>query len=388
MYCAIDKKQQNFSVVWDLGRRCTYACTYCGPHHSNKTSPLASLESLKNILDGVVEYHNLYNQYRKNPIDMGINFTGGEPTVHPGFFDFIDYAKKTYPYIKTNLTTNGCYSQKQCMDVIQNIDSTTVSYHPEASLVEKNLVRSNLELMKEKDYKFKVNLMFHKDYFDECVELTNYFAEKKIKFVPRIIGDSANLEDVKKGYSHVYNDEQMSWFKDYWQRQKSTVNNQAKANELGANLGRPCCMGIELDVLDSEWTQTKFVPINNFYNWHCTVNWNFLYINCELDSVWHHQTCQVSLDNTTDPIGSASDFKLINKTLKKILDTGKMPIIRCPRTWCGCGLCAPKAKNENIMEKIFTRNTTLEPVFQKENTEPILRSAVIKMLKQKGIYNV
>lgn len=388
MYCAIDKKDQNFSVIWDLGRRCTYACTYCEPHHSNKTSPMASLESLKNTLDGVAEYHNLYNQYRKTPIDMGIDFTGGEPTIHLGFFDFISYAQRAYPNIRTSLTTNGCYSQKQCMTVIENTHGATVSYHPEATDKEKDLVKGNIDLMHEHGYSFKVNVMFHKDYFDECADLTEYFKEKKIRFVPRLIGDSSNEEDVKKGYSHVYNEEQMAWFKNYWQSKKSKVNNKAKANELGAKLGRPCCSGIELDIFDTEWKQTKFIPINNFYNWHCTVNWDFLYINSELDSVWHHQTCQVNLDNTTNPIGNASDFQSINKNLKKIFDSGKMPIIRCPRTWCGCGLCAPKAKDEDIMNKIFTRNTTLEPVFQKENEEPILRSAVIKMLKEKGIYNV
>ena len=57
----IEDQSNRYQIIWDLGRRCTYACTYCEPHHSNKTSPMASLESLKNTLDGVAEYHNLYN---------------------------------------------------------------------------------------------------------------------------------------------------------------------------------------------------------------------------------------------------------------------------------------------------------------------------------------
>ena len=47
--------KEDFSVVWDLGRRCTYACSYCGPHHSNKTSPLVDIDKLKHTLDGVVK---------------------------------------------------------------------------------------------------------------------------------------------------------------------------------------------------------------------------------------------------------------------------------------------------------------------------------------------
>ena len=54
------------------------------------------------------------------------------------------------------------------------------------------------------------------------------------------------------------------------------------------------------------------------------------------------------------------------------------------------GYVHQKAKDEDIMNKIFTTNTTLEPDSKKkkENEEPILRSAVIKMLKEKGIYSV
>ena len=37
---------------------------------------------------------------------MGIDFTGGEPTIHQ-FFDFI-HAQKTYPD-RTSPATNGCY---------------------------------------------------------------------------------------------------------------------------------------------------------------------------------------------------------------------------------------------------------------------------------------
>ena len=57
-------RKEDFSVVWDLGRRCTYACTYCLDHRSNKTSPFVNLDALKKTLDGVVEYGQLLQQYR------------------------------------------------------------------------------------------------------------------------------------------------------------------------------------------------------------------------------------------------------------------------------------------------------------------------------------
>ena len=388
MTCAINKAASQLSVIWDLGRRCTYSCSYCGPHHSNKTSPIVSFDTLKSTLDGVAEYHRLYNEQRTRPIAMHIDFTGGEPTINPNFFKFIEYAHDMYSGIIIGLTTNGCYSLKQCQTVIKTTNNCTVSYHPEASPAEKSLVLANINLMKEKNYRMKVNVMFHKDYFDECVKLTKDLKSKDIKFVPRLIGDSNNKEDIKLGYSHVYNQKQMQWFKDYWTGRQSKVNEKAKANKLGANLGRPCCRGIQLDVYDTKWNKTEFIPNNNFFNWHCTVNWEFLYINSELDAVWHHQTCQVNLDNNTDPIGKASNFVSINKKMAEIFATGKMPVIRCPRTWCGCGLCAPKSNDKEIFKELFSKQAKLTPVFQKENKEPITRSSVIKMLKDTGVYNV
>ena len=108
---------ENFSVVWDLGRRCTYSCSYCGPHHSNKTSPLVNIDDLKHTIDGVVEYSNLLNQYRKFSKKTTIAYTGGEPTIHPDFFPFVLYTKEKYPELSSNITTNGCFNENKCLRI-------------------------------------------------------------------------------------------------------------------------------------------------------------------------------------------------------------------------------------------------------------------------------
>ena len=38
----IDSKE--LTVVWDLGRRCTYDCSYCTPHWHNNFSPFVTKE--------------------------------------------------------------------------------------------------------------------------------------------------------------------------------------------------------------------------------------------------------------------------------------------------------------------------------------------------------
>ena len=374
----------SFDVIWDLGRRCTYACTYCGPHHSNKTSPNTSLAVLKHTLDGIWEYTSLLNSYRNLSTKTTLAFTGGEPTVNPHFFDFIKYAKEKYPEIRTNLTTNACYNARKNQEIIDNIDVCTVSYHLEASKSEIDLVNKNIESMHSSNYKFKVNLMFHKDYFDECIRVSEWFDSIGVKYTPRVIGDSNNTEDVKDGTAHVYSDSQLQWFKDFWESKNEKVNKSAKSCEMASgNIGRPCCAGRKLNILiDDKWSEGSFVPSTNFHGWNCMVNWDFLFIHSELDKVWFHQTCQVNLDGEIGPIGKASRFDLINENLKNTLESGNMPLIKCPKTYCGCGLCSTKSKLDVDAYRLFKGHTkNLEPLFQTEVKDEDRSKSIYRMLK-------
>lgn len=371
MFNAINHtKKEDFSVVWDLGRRCTYACSYCGPHHSNKTSPLVNLQSMKNTLDGIVEYAQLLDQYRDNHRIIDIAYTGGEPTIHPAFFDFVKYAKIKYPFIRSNITTNGCYNQKKCKHIMECVNSTTISYHAEASDTEKKLVIDNIKLMHESKYNFRVNLMFHKNYFEECKELAEWFEDLNIRYTARPIGDSDNKKDLKDGTAHSYTQEQLDYFKAQWTKKKIHKSNtmQLQTKTSIETIGRPCCNGKCLRIkTDDEWKTSFRVPSTNFKGWNCMINWDFLFINSELDGVWHHQTCQVNLDGQIGPIGKASEFDKIVTSLREKLRSGKMPVIKCPKTHCGCGLCSPKALNEVDAKEIFlSRTKYLEPTFQQE----------------------
>ena len=379
MFSAINHtKKEEFSVFWDLGRRCTYACSYCGPHHSNKTSPMVTMAVLKQTLDGIVEYAQLMNLYRKESAPIDIAYTGGEPTIHPAFFDFIKYAKNTYPFVSSNITTNGCYTEEKCRQIMDCINSTTVSYHTEGTAEQKKLVIDNIKLMHKSGYNFRINHMFHKDYFDECIELAEWFDDLGIKYTSRPIGDSNNKEDIKDGTAHEYTPSQLEYFKTQWTRkqlkpkkrivQKKQIMQMVKKDTSINTIGRPCCNGKCLNLkINDKWIRDRRVPSNNFKEWNCMINWDFLFINSELNGVWHHQTCQVNLDGQVGPIGKASEFDEIISNLRKKLRSGKMPVIKCPKTFCGCGLCSPKALQEDDAKEIFeSRTKYLEPVFQKE----------------------
>ena len=396
MFSAINHtRKEEFSVIWDLGRRCTYACSYCGPHHSNKTSPLVDIDKLKHTLDGVVEYAQLMDLYRKEPLTLDIAYTGGEPTIHPAFFEFVRYAKNKYPFVRSNITTNGCYTEKKCREIMDCVNSTTVSYHAEGTPEQKKLVIANIKLMHESDYNFRINHMFHKDYFDECIELAEWFDELGIKYTSRPIGDSNNKSDLLDGTAHAYTDKQLAYFKNQWtQKPKpktnliptTTVIQMAEKKTSLETIGRPCCNGKCLSIkVDDKWTKDFRVPSTNFKGWNCMVNWDFLFINSELDGVWHHQTCQVNMDGQIGPIGKASEFAPIIDKLRTTLRSGKMPVIRCPKMHCGCGLCSPKALNDEDAKEIFdSRTKHLEPVFQEGIKDISNDISVYRMFKLKN----
>jgi hypothetical protein len=59
-------------------------------------------------------------------------------------------------------------------------------------------------------------------------------------------------------------------------------------------------------------------------------------------------------------LGNLHDPNKILATLKKQLDTGSMPIIKCVKDSCLCGFCAPKAQNLEEYKKLLSRNLSKE----------------------------
>ncbi len=125
--------------------------------------------------------------------------------------------------------------------------------------------------------------------------------------------------------------------------------------ELGLKIGRPCCGSRTMCLSNNgEERKSKFVDFREFKGWHCSVNWFFMHIEQQTDSVFHHQTCQAQFGQTRGPIGKLSEGDKILAELKERLESGTMPTIICPKHTCGCGLCAPKAvTKENYQRVLF-----------------------------------
>ena len=388
-----------FQVTWDLGRRCNYDCSYCPVHRHDNFSPHATLEELTANTDFLFEYIDTYMQYRKFK-SASISFTGGEPTVNPNFIPFIKYLKEKYQAEysdkwETNfaLTSNGAMGAVMAQKVMENMKHCTVSYHAESDNRLKQQVRDRILQFHtegpEHDFTVSVNVMFHAAYFDECKELCNWLHEHGVAYVPRIIGEEKGS---RSNFSHQYTEEQLDYIKNYWKYKNAEINNETETadrlraagepkNERhktetvdnviatsepkkkdGWAIGRPCCGSREMCLGNSNTGEERkgtFVDFRNFKGWYCSVNWFFLHLEQQTDSVYHHQTCQAKFDQTRGPIGKISEGKQILKTLKAQLETDTMPTVICPKHTCGCGLCAPKSAYHNNYEKVLTNHVDM-----------------------------
>lgn len=132
------------------------------------------------------------------------------------------------------------------------------------------------------------------------------------------------------------------------------------AKELGMKIGRPCC-GSRTMCLSSggEDRKTKFMESREFKGWHCSVNWFFMHIEQQTDSVFHHQTCQAKFEQKRGPIGKLSDGDAILAELEAHLKGGTMPTIICPKHTCGCGLCAPKSIDKDKYNEVMSRHVDM-----------------------------
>ncbi len=92
-----DHEQHSCLTVVEVTDRCNLTCPTCYACSSPSYGRHRTLDEVKKMLDTIVENE-------KEP-DV-VQISGGEPTVHPQFFEILDYAK-TLPIKHLMLNTNG-----------------------------------------------------------------------------------------------------------------------------------------------------------------------------------------------------------------------------------------------------------------------------------------
>ena len=113
----------HFQLLWDLGRRCNYDCTYCWNGLHNLKDPHHDYYVIRKTILSIIK-----NWARNHQIRW--NFGGGEPTLHPNFLDITKLLKEKNQWVL--VTTNGSRDVNYWNDLKKYCNTINFSAHFES----------------------------------------------------------------------------------------------------------------------------------------------------------------------------------------------------------------------------------------------------------------
>ena len=371
----------SFLLDWELTKLCNLDCSYCDTGiefggHDNTTNHPPKQQCL-DAIDFMYEYVDLYMTYKKpSQRKVILNIYGGESLFHPDIVEILQAVKTKYKqysekwYLTVACTTNAIVGTKRWEEILPLIDNFTTSYHSENLPKQKELFKTNILRLKELQKPFRVVVMMHNkpEYWDDGIAMVAFLKAHNIDCTPK------PLDDIKSKWN--YTREQFSKLKTFWINKvpvKSKEDYEKKIIPIGVDTdnhnsistGRPCCGGRKLTVNDDFKNSMIYVPKQGFMDWSCSVNWFFLYIQQLTGNVYTNKDCRMSTSGGNEPLGNLNKSKAINDRLRAQLETKSMPIIKCKKSICRCGFCAPKAESKDEFQRLIKRHVP-DDVFRKD----------------------
>ncbi len=279
------KKIEPVSIVHFLTNRCNARCSFCFIDFDDPKTFRGEL-----TLDEI-------DKMTKNMGEtlLNVNFTGGEPFVHPDITTLLNYARPKVSWI--NVTTNGTRTKNFYVDMLQQyLDHIVFSLHfeydwervLETIISVHNTSKNKMVLVHVMMINQRLN-----DVIDACRRLSNAgipYALRPIRWTET----HDIFEDLER-----YSKEELDFLK--------TENHNPPTNTLIDNT-------IECNVNDLLINKT-----NGFKGWTCQAGLESLMINWDGDV--HRATCRVG--------GSLGN--IYKGSFKKPTES-----ITCTREWCTC----------------------------------------------------
>lgn len=150
---------RNTLVEWMLGNRCTFACSYCPPELHDGSLPWISAETIMPFLEGVRRHYAdaLGRQ-------VWIQYTGGEPTVHPEFARILKAGHAAG--FRQCLISNASRTTRFWSEIVEDIDFAILTYHSE--FADYDHFREVAALVADR-HPLHVNVTMIPDRFDDCL---------------------------------------------------------------------------------------------------------------------------------------------------------------------------------------------------------------------------
>ena len=360
-----------FLLDWEVTKRCNLDCSYCDTDpewggHVN-SSPQPTLEDCLHTIDFMYEYVDCYMAHKKHTQRKVIlNVYGGESLFHPNIIEILIACREKYKKysdrweLTITTTTNAIIIKKIWEKIVPLIDEFSVSYHAENLPKQEKLFFDNLLYLKNANKRVKCIIVLHNllDKWYKSVDAIKFCKENDIRYIAKPL-DNSDMS---------YTSDQFEFMKNLWSENTNKENIEEfnkpvkKSNVISINEGRACCGGRKLALNNSLKSSITFVPKQGFKDWYCSVNWFFLFVQQVTGNVYTNKDCRTSLNSKVEALGNLknSDEMLIN--LKTYLDNQNLPIIKCVKSICRCGYCAPKAENLEDFKELISRNVITDVI--------------------------
>jgi MoaA/NifB/PqqE/SkfB family radical SAM enzyme len=348
-----------FQLDWEITLKCNLDCSYCDKWGHDNSTAHPELEECVNTIDFMFRYVDLYMQQKaKWTRSVVLNVYGGESLFHPNIVKIFDLIKKEYNKdyadqwpLSVNITTNLVVGPNVLSKVIPFIDRWAVSYHTEANDKQKKQMKDNLLLLKSKGLDVKVTVLMNPKHFDDAISMINFCEENKIAYLPR------QLDQLEGCEIFNYDHKQIEWFNNFYKTKTYNTENfqiEPAENKDLSRVGRGCCGGKQF-CIDNNRKQRQFYIPNKLTGYSCSVNWFFLYIKQYTGNIYNNKDCRMRFDGTVGPIGNLKDSTKLIEQLKDQIDSKSLPIIKCAKETCYCGLCAPKAETNRAFRDMMPK---------------------------------
>jgi MoaA/NifB/PqqE/SkfB family radical SAM enzyme len=363
----IPGNQPAFLVDWMITKFCNLNCSYCDSYNHDNFSKHPDFTKTTDTIDFIYEYVDLYMTYKKSwQKNLVLNIYGGEGMIHPNIVEILNQVKLRHKQYQDKwpltvlVTTNGVFGENLLKKVIDYVDSWTISFHTESLKKQQTQALNNAKLLKDQNKQVRCVIMMNPEKWDMCLDAIEFCREHNIDFTPKTLDTTGAFEENYVYHNKIYSKEQMEYIKSFWvakssKQGKELIENsvQLQTNNEARDHGRACCGNRSLCINQDFKNRVSAVPLKNFTNWYCSVNWYFLHVNQHTGEIYNNKDCRTSLRNLIEPVGYLNDTRKIINEHKSMLENKTMPVIKCINKSCNCGTCAPKAVDADTFKSLM-----------------------------------
>lgn len=203
-------ENNEFNIQMTLLNKCNYSCKYCPPKLNSGSTPLISTETYLRFFKDLIADNPEIMQYEKRFVGI----TGGEPTIHPGINEIIDFFYNNK--FNISLDANGSAKMDFWEKNLSKINMTNLSVHLRYANFKHALDIVNLGIQKQSVV--KIAILMDPEYWDRGNEAIEFFKKNNvpiIEFKGLIFRhDKESKDDQRKqNYYNSYTQAQIDWIK-------------------------------------------------------------------------------------------------------------------------------------------------------------------------------